>query len=405
MFENKKIVLIVTGGVAAYKSARVARLLMRAGAEVRVVMTANALEFMTEKTFATLTKHAVLTDLFKTADAQVAHIEWADWADLFFVVPATANFIGKLAQGLADDAASTVAIARHTPMLIAPAMNPAMYENPAVQRNLAQLRQDGVMIIEPTEGLLAEGYQGQGRMLEPEELLASAELQLRQMMTQMPLQGQKFLVTAGGTKEALDPVRFIGNHSSGKMGYAVAQALLEWGADVTLITTVNLPSPAGVRVVPVQSAREMKAALQADFAHVNGVVMAAAVADYRPLTVASQKIKKQDGANLEFTLQENPDLLATLGQAKQQQILVGFAAETNDLIEHANLKLTKKNVDLLVANDVTQTGSGFQTDTNLVTFLQPGLEPKPLPILPKVEVARKIVQQIVQIQRERGDIK
>ncbi|QIL50938.1 bifunctional phosphopantothenoylcysteine decarboxylase/phosphopantothenate--cysteine ligase CoaBC [Weissella coleopterorum] len=397
MFKDKKIVLIVTGGIAAYKAAVFVRLLIKAGAAVQVVMTASAQEFVTEKTFAVLTKRPVLTDLFKeTATGKVPHIELADWADLMFVVPATANIISKIAQGIGDDVASTLLLARHTPLLVAPAMNENMYHNPAIQRNLDQLRADQVIILEPTYGMLAEGYAGMGRLPEPEVLFEQAEINLRQQQ-KTPLAGKNYLVTAGGTKEALDPVRFIGNRSSGKMGYALAQALVEAGAQVTLISTVDLKAPWGVKVVTVQTAHEMEFALEQRFDQSDGLVMAAAVADFRAAQVATQKIKKNNGQGLELQLTQNPDLIAHFGAKKGHQKVIAFAAETNDLITHAQAKLKKKNADLLIANDVSKSDRGFGVDQNQVTLIEPGQPNVDLPLLSKIETARAIVKRIIQL--------
>ena len=264
MFTDKNIVLIVSGGVAAYKSAIFARLLMKQGANVKVVMTQAATEFVTPKTFEALTQHPVVTDLFDAHnESMIAHVSLADWANYIFVVPATANILAKMAAGIGDDAASSVLLARHTPVIVAPAMNVNMYENPATQRNLKTLREDGVIIIEPAEGMLAEGYAGKGRLPEPDEILALADLKLRQQTGR--LAGKKVVVSAGGTVEPIDPVRFITNRSSGKMGYALAQAAAEQGADVTLVSSSELPAPVGVTMVPVQSARELLAAMTDHF--------------------------------------------------------------------------------------------------------------------------------------------
>ncbi len=393
MFENKKVALVVTGGVAAYKSAIFARLLKKQGADVYVVMTAAATEFVTPKTFATLTGNPVLTDLFMApTDPGISHIHLADQVDYLFVVPATANILGKMANGIADDAASTVLLAAHTPIIVVPSMNTKMYDNPAVQRNVAQLRADGVIVIEPALGLLAEGYAGRGRLPEPAEIMAQAEMRLRQRSGR--LQGKHFLVTAGGTREELDPVRYITNRSSGKMGYAFAQALLEQGASVDLISTVDLPVPVGANVIPVKSAESMLWALQDRFDEATGVVMAAAVADYRPAHIADQKIKKESGAPLILKLVENPDVIASLGKFKQHQYIVAFAAETNDLIAHAQVKLQKKNADMLIANDVSQHDAGFGVDTNRVTILKPGVANEVLALDSKINVAREIVRRM-----------
>ncbi|MDR3190362.1 MAG: bifunctional phosphopantothenoylcysteine decarboxylase/phosphopantothenate--cysteine ligase CoaBC [Lactobacillaceae bacterium] len=400
MFNSKKIVLIVTGGVAAYKSAIFARLLMKQGADVRVVMTQSATEFVQPKTFSTLTGNAVLTDLFADDNlSEVAHITLADWADYIFVVPATANIIAKMAQGIGDDAASTVLLARHTPTLVAPAMNEHMYYNPAMQRNLAQLQADGVLLIEPVTGLLAEGYAGKGRLPEPEAILAQAEMLLHQLTGQ--LTGKHFIVTAGGTREELDPVRYLSNHSSGKMGYALAQALLEQGAEVDLISTVTLPAPVGANVLAVTSAEQMLWALEDRFEAADGVVMAAAVADYRPAVIADQKIKKEAGQAMILKLVENPDVIASLAVNKTKQFIVAFAAETQDLLANAQVKLQKKHADMLIANDVTKTDAGFGTDTNVVTILQPGQANETLPVASKIDIARQIVGRITKALLEK----
>ncbi|MCM0582347.1 bifunctional phosphopantothenoylcysteine decarboxylase/phosphopantothenate--cysteine ligase CoaBC [Weissella diestrammenae] len=394
MFKDKKVILIVTGGIAAYKAVIFARLLMKRGAFVRVVMTRSATEFVTPKTFATLTNQPVLTQLFSDTP-DVPHIALADWADLMFVVPATANIIGKIANGIADDAASTVLLARHTPLVIAPAMNEHMYQNPAVQRNLDRLSADGVLIVAPVTGLLAEGYLGQGRLPEPEDILTVAEMQLQQL-THHALNGKHFIVTAGGTKEAIDPVRYITNYSSGKMGYSLAQALVENGATVTLISTVDdLKLPFGVKYIAVSSAEEMRNAVELAFDQSDGLIMAAAVADYRPENVAQQKIKKQTHDPMTMTLIQNPDIVAMMGAKKAKQIVVAFAAETQDLLKNAKAKLLKKNADMLIANDVTAVDAGFGVDTNRVTILQKDGDSISLPVMSKIEVARQIVEHMI----------
>ncbi|NBA10889.1 bifunctional phosphopantothenoylcysteine decarboxylase/phosphopantothenate--cysteine ligase CoaBC [Weissella confusa] len=394
MFTDKNIVLIVSGGVAAYKSAIFARLLMKQGANVKVVMTQAATEFVTPKTFEALTQHPVVTDLFDDHnESMIAHVSLADWADYIFVVPATANILAKMAAGIGDDAATSVLLARHTPVIVAPAMNVNMYENPATQRNLETLREDGVIIIEPAEGMLAEGYAGKGRLPEPDEILALADLKLRQQTGR--LAGKKVVVSAGGTVEPIDPVRFITNRSSGKMGYALAQAAAEQGADVTLVSSSELPAPVGVAMVPVQSARDLLAAMMERFEDTDVAIMAAAVSDYRVATPADQKMKKNaDHAGLTIDLVENPDILATLGQQKTTQYLVGFAAETQDLLTYAQNKLEKKNADMLVANDVSKAQVGFGHDTNEVTLLQRDAAPEKLPLQSKLALARDIMSRI-----------
>ncbi|MBM7618109.1 phosphopantothenoylcysteine decarboxylase/phosphopantothenate--cysteine ligase [Weissella uvarum] len=395
MIAGKKIVLVVTGGIAAYKVITLARLLGKAGADVRVAMTSVATEFVTPKTFSVLTKHEVLVDLFDEPNqADIKHIEWADWADLIVVAPATANFIGKMAQGVADDAASSMVMARHSPIVIAPAMNSNMYQNEAVQRNLKLLAADGVKIIAPATGQLAEGYAGTGRLPEPEKLFDEITMFLAQRTGR--LVGKRVVVTAGGTQEAIDPVRYIGNHSSGKMGYALAQAAAEAGAQVELISTVDLPVPPTVKLIPVQSASEMFKALDERFEMLDILFMAAAVADYRIAKPADQKLKKHaDHTGLTLELVENPDILATLGAKKTHQYLVGFAAETEHLMEHANAKLTKKHVDLLIANNVATPGVGFGSDQNEVTLLWPESEPEKLPVADKLTLARTVMDKVI----------
>lgn len=395
-FKDKNVVLIITGGVAAYKSAIFARLLIKAGATVKTVMTKAATEFITPLTMHALTKQPVLTDLFTDHNDAIPHITVADWADYVFVVPATANMIAKMANGIADEAASTVLAATHAPVIVAPAMNVHMYEQKATQRNLAQLKEDGVIVIEPAEGMLAEGYVGKGRLPEPEDILkiAQLKLQVRAVLATEAnnLKKKRVLVTAGGTNEPIDPVRFITNRSSGKMGYALAQAASEVGAEVTLISTVDLPVPVGVQIVKIQTAKEMLNALNECFNDTDVVIMAAAVADYRIASPADQKIKKSaDSDGLTLHLVENPDILATLGAAKTHQFLVGFAADTQDLLAAADKKLLKKNADMLIANDVSQPDAGFGVETNRVTILEPNKAPQELPLQSKLAVARQIV--------------
>ncbi|KRN31691.1 bifunctional phosphopantothenoylcysteine decarboxylase/phosphopantothenate--cysteine ligase CoaBC [Weissella halotolerans] len=394
MLKGKRILLIVTGGIAAFKAVQLARLYVRAGATVRVVMTTNAQAFVTAKTFAVLTGESVITDLFdQPSQPTIEHINLADWADYQIVVPATANLIAKMAQGIADDAASTVLLARHVPTVVIPAMNSHMWSNPALVRNIAQLRADGVHIIEPVSGLLAEGYAGQGRMPEPEVIFEQSQVFFG--ANPGKLANKTVVVTAGGTREAIDPVRYIGNHSSGKTGYAIAQAAVNQGAHVILITTVDRPAPALVTVKHVVSALDMLAALKDVYAQADVVVMAAAVADYRLSQPAEQKMKKTSKTSgLHLDLVQNPDILAQLGQMKTHQFLVGFAAETQDVLTNASKKLQQKRLDLLVANDVSQPGLGFATTNNVVTLLEPGKKPKTLPEQSKTAIARELIDLI-----------
>jgi len=393
LLAGKHVALYVSGGIAAYKAAYLVRELIRQGAEVRVVETAGAQAFVTPLTFQTLSKHAVYTDRFaQLAPDEVAHIELADWTEIALVAPATADLIAKMAQGLADDFASTALLATTAPKFVAPAMNVHMWENPATQRNVATLKADGVEIIEPATGFLAEGYSGKGRFPEPTAIVATVTAKLLAQATDLPLHGQSVLVTAGGTRERLDPVRYLTNDSSGKMGYALATAARDLGAQVTLISAPTmLTVPAGVAYVGVDSAEAMRSALLARYQTAQMVIMAAAVADFRPVTVADNKIKKTT-ADYTLTLTKNPDILAELGQQKQQQFLIGFAAETQHLLTYAQKKLASKRVDMIVANDVSSAHAGFNHDTNEVTILQPNVEPQTLPLASKQVIAQQILQ-------------
>jgi phosphopantothenoylcysteine decarboxylase/phosphopantothenate--cysteine ligase len=393
LLAGKHVALYVSGGIAAYKAAYLVRELVRQGAEVRVVETAGAQAFVTPLTFQTLSKHTVYTDRFaQLAPDEVAHIELADWTEIALVAPATADLIAKMAQGLADDFASTALLATTAPKFVAPAMNVHMWENPATQRNVATLKADGVEIIEPATGFLAEGYSGKGRFPEPTAIVATVMAKLLAQATDLPLHGQSVLVTAGGTRERLDPVRYLTNDSSGKMGYALATAARDLGAQVTLISAPTmLTVPAGVAYVGVDSAEAMRTALLARYQTAQMVIMAAAVADFRPVTVADNKIKKTT-ADYTLTLTKNPDILAELGQQKHQQFLIGFAAETQHLLTYAQKKLASKRVDMIVANDVSSAHAGFNHDTNEVTILQPNVEPQTLPLASKQVIAQQILQ-------------
>lgn len=402
MLAGKHVALYVSGGIAAYKAAYLVRELIRQGAEVRVVETAGAQAFVTPLTFQTLSKHAVYTDRFaQLAPDEVAHIELADWTEIALVAPATADLIAKMAQGLADDFASTALLATTAPKFVAPAMNVHMWENPATQRNVATLKADGVEIIEPATGFLAEGYSGKGRFPEPTAIVATVTAKLLAQATDLPLHGQSVLVTAGGTRERLDPVRYLTNDSSGKMGYALATAARDLGAQVTLISAPTmLTVPAGVAYVGVDSAEAMRSALLARYQTAQMVIMAAAVADFRPVTVADNKIKKTT-ADYTLTLTKNPDILAELGQQKQQQFLIGFAAETQHLLTYAQKKLASKRVDMIVANDVSSAHAGFNHDTNEVTILQPNVEPQTLPLASKQVIAQQILQIALATRRDK----
>ena len=372
MLENVKIGVFVMGGIAAYKVPELVRQLIKKGAQVQVAMTQSAQEFVTPLTLQVLTKRPVLTHTFDEREpSQVQHVAMADWCDLALVVPATANGLAKMAHGLADDVVTTTLLAVTAPILVVPAMNVHMYENPATQRNLAQLRADGLTIMEPDTGFLAEGYEGKGRLPELHRIVAQVERLYARTHLPQSLSGKQVIVSAGGTRERIDPVRYISNDSSGKMGYAMAQAADWLGATVTLVsTTQSLLPPEGVQVQEVTSAQELAQAMTSHYNQMDYVVMAAAVSDYRVKHPHDQKIKKVAGqTDWQLDLVENPDILAQLGQTKRQQVLIGFAAETQNLLEHARAKLSKKGADWLIANDVSNLAIGFNSDKNQVYVL------------------------------------
>jgi len=372
VLENVKIGVFVMGGIAAYKVPELVRQLIKKGAQVQVAMTQSAQEFVSPLTLQVLTKRPVLTHTFDEREpSQVQHVAMADWCDLALVVPATANGLAKMAHGLADDVVTTTLLAVTAPILVVPAMNVHMYENPATQRNLAQLRADGLTIMEPDTGFLAEGYEGKGRLPELQRIVAQVERLYARTHLPQSLAGKQVLVSAGGTRERIDPVRYISNDSSGKMGYAMAQAADWLGATVTLVsTTQSLLPPEGVQVQQVASAQELAQAMTAHYDQMDYVVMAAAVSDYRVKQPHDQKIKKVAGqTDWQLDLVENPDILAQLGQTKRQQVLIGFAAETQNLLEHARAKLSKKGADWLIANDVSNPAIGFNSDKNQVYVL------------------------------------
>lgn len=372
MLENVKIGVFVMGGIAAYKVPELVRQLIKKGAQVQVAMTQSAQEFVTPLTLQVLTKCPVLTHTFDEREpSQVQHVAMADWCDLALVVPATANGLAKMAHGLADDVVTTTLLAVTAPVLVVPAMNVHMYENPATQRNLAQLQADGLTIMEPDTGFLAEGYEGKGRLPELHRIVAQVERLYARTHLPQSLAGKQVIVSAGGTRERIDPVRYISNDSSGKMGYAMAQAADWLGATVTLVsTTHSLLPPEGIQVQQVASAQELAQAMTAHYDQMDYVVMAAAVSDYRVKQPHDQKIKKVAGqTDWQLDLVANPDILAQLGQTKRQQVLIGFAAETQNLLEHARAKLSKKGADWLIANDVSNPAIGFNSDKNQVYVL------------------------------------
>lgn len=395
MLKGKTIVLGISGGIAAYKAATICSKLVQAGARVRVVMTESATKFITPLTLQTLSRHPVYLDTFDEFEPEVvSHIDLADSADLVVIAPATANILAKLATGLADDMLSTTLLATTAPILVAPAMNVHMYTHPAVERNMQVLAERGVRFIEPGTGQLACGYVGKGRLAEPEDIVLAVET----WFSRKPrLAGKRVIVTAGGTIERLDPVRYLTNDSSGKMGFAIAEAARAEGADVTLIagrTTAELAGTAGVRLVRVESAEDMLREVTARYPEADIVVKAAAVADYRPVHRAESKIKKK-GEQLTLELERTTDILATLGAQKNGQFLVGFAAETENVAHYAMDKLKRKRLDLIVANDVTQEGAGFNVDTNVVAIYGPEGLVDQMPVSAKSAVAERIIDHIV----------
>ncbi|MEM5000597.1 bifunctional phosphopantothenoylcysteine decarboxylase/phosphopantothenate--cysteine ligase CoaBC [Priestia megaterium] len=396
MMKGKRILLCVSGGIAVYKAAALTSKLVQAGAEVKVMMTASACEFVTPLTFQALSRNPVYTDTFDEKDPSViAHIDLADWPDLILVAPATANMIGKIANGLADDMISTTLLAATAPVWIAPAMNVHMYDHPAVKKNMSTLSSFGYSFVEPGEGYLACGYVGKGRLEEPETIVSLIVSYFSQASdTQKILEGVNVLVTAGPTVERIDPVRFFTNRSTGKMGYALAEQAAKLGASVTLVTgPTNLEYPKGVQVVQIESAQQMLEAVMQRYHEADVVIKSAAVADYRPKHVFDQKMKKQPGAAV-LELERTTDILRTLGEQKEHQLLVGFAAETEQVDEYAQKKLLSKNLDMIVANNVTTEGAGFGTDTNIVTLYKRSGESRKLPILSKHDVATEVLKEV-----------
>ena len=400
MLKGKCVVIGVTGSIAAYKAASLASLLVKAGANVQVIMTRNATEFINPVTFETLTGRKCLTDTFdRNFEYKVEHISLAKEADVFVIAPATANVIAKIACGLADDMLTTTFLAAKCPKIVAPAMNTQMLENPVTQNNLNLCRKYGMTVLESAEGRLACGDCGKGKLPEPEYIFECIE---HEIGWQKDLLGKKVLITAGPTREALDPVRYITNHSTGKMGYALAKVASARGAEVTLVSgPVNLEKPPFVRVENVVSAADMAPAVKACFAESDIVIKAAAVADYRPSSVSDHKIKKSDG-DMAIPLERTEDILAYLGDnRKPGQTLCGFSMETQDMVENSRAKLIKKHVDLIVANNLKTPGSGFGTDTNVVTLIDSS-GVKELPIMSKEDVASAVLDRIIEIRGEKN---
>ena len=390
--EKSKIIIGVTGGIAAYKIPELVRILMKAGHDIRVAMTENATRFIAPLTFEALSKNRVITGMFDKNADPLAHISWGQESDLIIIAPATANFIAKAAHGIADDFLSTMVLAATAPVLICPAMNSEMYVNSITQENIKKLADQGCIIMTPGEGELACNTTGPGRLPEPAEIAEQAFL----MISRQDLSGLKIMVTAGPTVEAIDPVRYITNRSSGKMGYAIARAAVMRGANVTLISgPTALTPPAGSITIKVKTAEEMKNAVFENHEKMDVIIKAAAVADYRPSQSADQKIKKNSD-DMHIDLVKNPDILSELGKAasKPGRVLVGFAAETENVFDNAKEKIARKNLDMIVVNDVSKKDAGFDVDTNRVTFISRDGSNEDLPLLTKEEVADRLLDKI-----------
>jgi phosphopantothenoylcysteine decarboxylase/phosphopantothenate--cysteine ligase len=393
--EQRRILVAITGGIAAYKIPELIRTLRRVGASVRCVMTPEAREFVAPLVLQTLTGQPVRWDFFDASQEQeIDHISLADWAELVILAPATANTLAKLSCGLADNLVSAVLLATRAPVLVAPAMNVNMWEHPATRSNIETLRQRGVFTVGPEVGELACGWEGAGRMAQPEAIAAEAEL----LLGSRDLEGDVVLVSAGGTREPIDSVRFLGNRSSGKMGFAVAAEAALRGADVVLVAgPTALATPPGVRRIDVQTALEMRDAVFAEFENATITVMAAAVADFRAAQRRESKIKKEDLADdsvLTLDLTRNPDILAELCQRKGDRVVIGFAAESHDLVASARRKIARKGCDLLVANNISSETSGFDADDNAVVFVWPDGQIEELPSLPKRDVAAQLLDRV-----------
>lgn len=398
MLNGKKIALGVTGGIAVYKAVDLVSRLRKQGAQVRVIMTEHAQQFVTPLTFKEISGNKVAVSMWDSnQEFNVEHISLANWADAFVVAPATANILAKMANGIADDLLSTTLLAAQAPIIVCPAMNTGMYQNPITQENIAKLEAHGVTVMPPAVGFLACGVSGPGRLPEPQQIVEFIDDFFAKKDGDMV--GLKVLVTAAGTREPIDPVRFVGNRSSGKMGYAIAQAAAQRGAEVLLVTGPSaLAIPPNVKGIKVETTNEMLEACMAAYESMDVVIKAAAVADYRPRDVADQKIKKKTDDALTVVMDKNPDILKELGARKAHQVLVGFAAETQNLLDNAREKIVKKNLDMIVANDVTAAGAGFNSDTNIVKFLYPSGEVRSLEQMAKTEVANKLLDAVMELK-------
>lgn len=393
-FAGKKVLLGVSGSIAAYKAVGLVRTLVQEGAEVSVVMTESATRFVSPLTFEVLSRRSVATDLF-AAHQEMVHLTWPEQSDIMVIAPATANVLAKCAMGLADDLLSTMVLSSPCPLVLAPAMDGGMWDHPAVQANVRTLRARGVTVLEPEEGALASGRAGKGRLTEEHAIISAIEARLSM---RQDLVGQRVLVSAGPTQEAIDPVRFISNRSSGKMGYAIAQAAKERGAEVVLVSgPTSLPIPAGVELLPVCTAEEMAKALFSRFAWCTVVIMAAAVADFRPKRPSAQKIKKGGYAWQHLELEPTDDILFQLSQRRTSQVVVGFAAETESVVSHAKEKLMRKKLDLIVGNCVAEKGSGFGSDTSAAVLIDSGGEITEVPLVAKRVLADRILDKVLSL--------
>lgn len=401
MLNGKKIALGVTGGIAVYKAVDLVSRLRKQGAEVRVIMTEHAQQFVTPLTFKEISGNKVAVSMWDSnQEFNVEHIALANWADAFVVAPATANILAKMANGIADDLLSTTLLAAQAPIIVCPAMNTGMYQNSITQENIEKLQKHGVTVMPPAVGYLACGVTGPGRLPEPQQIVEFIDAFFAKKDGDMV--GMKVLVTAAGTREPIDPVRFVGNRSSGKMGYAIAQAAAQRGAEVLLVTGPSaLEIPPNVNGVKVESTNEMLEACMEAYEKMDVVIKAAAVADYRPRDVADQKIKKKTDDALTVVMDKNPDILKELGARKAHQVLVGFAAETQNLLDNAREKIVKKNLDMIVANDVTAAGAGFNSDTNIVKFLFPSGEVRSLEQMAKTQVANILLDTVMELKAKK----
>ncbi len=400
ILKNKNVALYVTGGIAVYKVVDLMRSFIKEGANVRVALSESATKFVAPLTFQILSKNEVYIDTFTEKEpSHVAHVDISDWADVSVVAPATANTIAKMAHGLADNFLTSALLATKTPIFVVPAMNTDMFENPATQENIQTLKNRSMYVVDPDTGFLAEGYEGKGRYPENSRVLEELNAFILQRTVDLPLKNKKVIVSAGGTKERIDPVRYITNDSSGKTGHAIAEAAYYNGADVVLVTASNLSAPAGIKTIRIDSANEMFDAINERFDDTDILIMSAAVSDYGVENAADSKMKKQDNEDaLTIHLKENPDILKTMGQRKDHQFLVGFAAETDHVEKYAQQKLVEKNLNMIVANEVGKDDRGFNADTNQVVIFTADQKRIPIALTTKTEIADLLMKTIIEEQ-------